>query len=217
MSSKRKNTPTKLPRDDVVSERPIYSNLPQDNHYTHVHDYQSPLHIAENLTNNIDSNDSDSNNSSSDRCRPKNKKQRILQSVRNSSDSDSDPESPYNTNNNLTKPGFGLHKKSMESVLRRLGSHKAEEGLSEEGYLDRCAAMSASAGAADMQLFANIQRLLADTTAKDREQQLNAMISQLQTLKESIAKDKQVRPPHTWHCIHTIYLPCGNFYLLFFT
>ncbi|XP_052800696.1 transcription factor Sox-5-like isoform X2 [Mya arenaria] len=190
MSSKRKNTPTKLPRDDVVNERPIYNTLPQEKHFDFIHtlDYQSPLHIVQGHCNGVDSQDSDSN--SADRDRPTNKKQRILQSVRSGSDSDSDPENNYHTNNNSTKPGFGLHKKSMESVLQRLGSHKPGDALSDRAYLEQLA-MTSQQSAADMQMFMNIQKLLADTTVQDKEQKLNEMIAQLQTLKDSIRKDKQ--------------------------
>lgn len=193
MSSKRKNTPTKLPRDDVVTERPIYNSLPQDKHsydYNRDIDYQSPLRIAEHHENfnGIDNHDSDSSN---DRDRPKNKKQRILQSIRNSSDSDSDPENYFHLNNNTTKPGFGLHKKSMDSVLQRLNTHKPESA-SEREYLDKCLKMTAHETSADMQLFSNIQQLLSDPTVQDKEKKLGEMIAQLQNLKESIRKDKQV-------------------------
>ncbi|XP_060604112.1 transcription factor egl-13-like isoform X3 [Ruditapes philippinarum] len=192
MSSKRKNTPTKLPRDDVVNERPIYNSLPQNQHNYHYDqdlDYHSPLHIVENHENfnGIDNHDSDS---STERDRPKNKKQRILQSIRNSSDSDSDPENNFHLNNNSTKPGFGLHKKSMESVLRRLNTHKPESA-SEQEYLDKCLKMTTHEAAADMQLFSNIQHLLSDQTVQDKEQKLGEMIAQLQNIKESIRKDKQ--------------------------
>ncbi|XP_053384961.1 transcription factor Sox-5-like isoform X3 [Mercenaria mercenaria] len=191
MSSKRKNTPTKLPRDDVVNERPIYNSLPQDQHnynYDRDIDYQSPLHIVENHENfnGIDNQDSDCSN---DRDRPKNKKQRILQSIRNSSDSDSDPENNFHLNNNTTKPGFGLHKKSMESVLRRLNTHKPESA-SEREYLDKCLKMTTHE-TTDMQLFSNIQQLLSDQTAQDKEKKLGEMIAQLQNIKESIRKEKQ--------------------------
>lgn len=192
MSSKRKNTPTKLPRDDVVNERQLYNNLPQEkyNYETDI-DYQPPLHIVENNENfnGVDNQDSDSSN---DRDRPRNKKQRILQSIRNSSDSESDPESNhFLLNNNTTKPGFGLHKKSMESVLQRLNTHKPGS-VSEREYLDKCLKMTAQEASADMQLFTNIQQLLSDQTVQDKEKKIGDMIAQLQNLKECIRKEKQV-------------------------
>ncbi|XP_052213142.1 transcription factor 7-like 1 isoform X3 [Dreissena polymorpha] len=194
MSSKRKNTPTKLPRDDVVTERPICNTLPQGTHFDFMRaiDFQTPLHISDNhrTSNGVDSPDSDS--SSYERDRPTNKKQRILQSVRNSSDSDSDRESSPHTNNNSTKLGnFGLHKKSMESVLRRLGSHKACEGLSDQEYINSCLEMSSQKAGADMQMFYNIQKLLSDSTVQDKEKKLGEMIAQLQTIRENIRKEKQ--------------------------
>lgn len=193
MSSKRKNTPTKLPRDDVVNERPIYNPLPQEKHnfdFDRDLNFPSPLHTVENkvTSNGFDNHDSDSN--SYDRDQPQNKKQRILQSVRNSSDSDSDSESNFLSNNNLTKPGFGLHKKSMESVLRRL---KPTDGLTEQEYLDKYLKMTSHRTSGEVQLFCNIQKLLTDSTIEDKEEKLGQMIAQLQNLKESIRKDKQVK------------------------
>lgn len=195
MSSKRKNTPTKLPRDDVVNERPIFNKLPQEKHSFDLERdlaFQATPHIVDGKvsSNGFDYQDSDSNGY--DRDHPQNKKQRILQSVRNSSDSESDPENNYNSNNNLTKPGFGLHKKSMESVLRRLNTHKPTDGMTEQEYFDKCLKMTSHRSSGDMQLVCDIQKLLTDSTAEDKEEKLGQMIAQLQNLKESIRKDKQV-------------------------
>lgn len=194
MSSKRKNTPTKLPRDDVVNERPIYNKLPQEKHNFDCDiNFQPPLHLVDNnITNNgFENHDSDSNGY--DRDQPQNKKQRILQSVRSSSDSDSDSESYFHSNNNLTKPGLGLHKKSMESVLQRLNTHRPSDGLTEQEYLDKCLKMTQhSRNSGDLQLFCNLQKLLNESTEEEKEEKIGQMIAQLQNLKESIRKDKPV-------------------------
>ena len=209
MSSKRKNTPTKLPRDDVVNERPIYNQLPQDRHnfdFERDISYQPALHIVDSnlTTNGFENHDSNDSNSYD---QPQNKKQRILQSVRNSSDSESDSESNFNSNNNLTKPGLGLHKKSMESVLRRLNTHRPPDGLTEQEYLDKYLKMSQRGGAGEVQMFCNIQKMLTDNTVEDKEEKIGQMIAQLQNLKDSIRKDKQV-----WDisCIHRIFKIMGK-------
>ena len=196
MSSKRKNTPTKLPKDDVVTERPIYNSLPQDfNHYDLDRDldYQPQLHIVDShgYSNGLDTHDSDS---SYERDRPTNKKQRILQSVRHSSDSESDQEYTNSlTNSNSTKPALGLHRKSMESVLRRLNSsssHGMDSEMDKE-YIDKC--LLTSQGSQDKQLLLGIQQLLGNTdSTQDKEKRLGDMIAQLQTLRENIKKEKTV-------------------------
>nr|UJP31535.1 putative SoxD [Ensis directus] len=188
MSSKRKNTPTKLPKDDVVSERPIFNALPHDLHSYELEkdlDFHRPLHIADHH-NGIDNHDSDS---SYERDRPTTKKQRILDRVRNSSDSESDPDTPH-TLDHSTKSGIGLHKKSMESVLRRLNTNSLSSSSQEEkDYINQYITMTTQ-GSKDQQLLSSIQQLLSDSTAHDKEKRLGDMITQLQTLQEKIKKEK---------------------------
>ena len=197
MSSKRKNTPTKLPKDDVVSERPIYNSIPRDFHGFDLNGdirYKPTLHIIENHETTINGIDHQDLDSSFEKDRPTNKKQRILQSIKNSS-SDSESDQEYNsTNNNSTKPSLGLQRKSMDSVLERLNSNPmtSTESLMGKEYFDNCLNM-ASHGAQDKQLLVNIQQLLSDTDAQeDKEKKLGEMIAQLQTLRENIKKEKQV-------------------------
>lgn len=188
MSSKRKNTPTKLPKDDVVSERPIFNTIPHSFHRFELDkdlDYQHPLHIVEHQ-NGYDNHDSDS---SYERDRPTTKKQRILERVRNSSDSESDLDTPLSTDQS-TRPGIGLQKKSMESVLRRLNSSSYSPSSQEDkDYISQCITMTTQ-GSKDQQLLSSIQQLLSDSTAQDKEKRLGEMISQLQTLQEKIKKEK---------------------------
>ena len=184
MSSKRKNTPTKLPKDDVVNERPIFNSFHRE-HNLHLEldrdfDLHQPLHIVEHNENGFERQDSDSGTD-----QPQSKKQRILQSVRNSSDSDSDHDLH---NDHSTRPLFGLHKKSMESVLRRLNP-KSEDLSSERTFSDSGITM----GTQSEEMMQNIQLLLADKDAQNKEDKLSEMIAQLQTLKDRMRKEKEVR------------------------
>lgn len=184
MSSKRKNTPTKLPKDDVVNERPIFNPLSREHNNLCLdldRDFElhQPLHIIEHNENGIDRQDSDSGTD-----QPQSKKQRILQSVRNSSDSDSDQDS---YNDHSTRPLLGLHKKSMESVLRRLNP-KSEDFTSDRTFIDSSLTMTSQ----PEEMIQSIQKLLADSNAQDKEQKLSEMIAQLQTLKDRMRKEKEV-------------------------
>lgn len=183
MSSKRKNTPTKLPKDDVVNERPIYNSIHREHRNLHLDldrdfDLHPPLHIVEHNENGIDRQDSDSGTE-----QPQSKKQRILQSVRNSSDSESDQEF---YNDYSTRPLLGLHKKSMESVLRKLNS-KSDDFETDKTFSDSNVAMATQ----PEEMIQSIQMLLADTNAQDKEQKLSEMIAQLQTLKDRMKKEKE--------------------------
>ena len=184
MSSKRKNTPTKLPKDDFVNERPIYNSIHREHRNLHLDldrdfDLHPPLHIVEHNENGIDRQDSDSGTE-----QPQSKKQRILQSVRNSSDSESDQEF---YNDYSTRPLLGLHKKSMESVLRKLNS-KSDDFETDKTFSDSNVAMATQ----PEEMIQSIQMLLADTNAQDKEQKLSEMIAQLQTLKDRMKKEKEV-------------------------
>ena len=184
MSSKRKNTPTKLPKDDVVNERPIFNSFHRD-HNLHLDldrdfDLHQPLQIVEHNENGFERQDSDSGTE-----QPQSKKQRILQSVRNSSDSDSDHDLH---NDHSTRPQFGLQKKSMESVLRRLNPKSEDLSVaSEKSNIDSSVAMGTQ-----MEMMQNIQLLLADKDAQNKEDKLSEMIAQLQTLKDRMRKEKEV-------------------------
>ncbi|XP_069133821.1 transcription factor SOX-13-like isoform X2 [Argopecten irradians] len=180
MSSKRKNTPTKLPKDDVVSERPISecdSNPDSDGELGPAH-----LHIVTK---------SDSESQDSDSCgldRPPSKKQRILQRVRQGSDSDNELNfsTHFNNNNNhiTTKSSFGLQRKSMDSVLRRLSS-KPDGELENNNMAEKTANP-------DVRVKESIQMLLSDGSLTDKERRLSDMIAQLQDLKEDISKQNKV-------------------------
>ncbi|XP_060078543.1 transcription factor SOX-13-like isoform X2 [Ylistrum balloti] len=180
MSSKRKNTPTKLPKDDVVSERPISecdSNQDSDGELDPAH-----LQIVTK---------SDSESQDSDSCgldRPPSKKQRILQRVRQGSDSDNELNfsTHFNNNNNhiTTKSTFGLQRKSMDSVLRRLSS-KSDSELENNNMADKPAN-------SDVRVKESIQMLLSDGSLTDKERRLSDMIAQLQDLKEDISKQNKV-------------------------
>lgn len=166
MSSKRKNTPTKLPKDSN-------SELDSDS------DTESSLHI-------VTRSDSENQDSDSSSSRPPSKKQRILQSVRQDSDSETELEllSPHQLHHHLsTKSSLGLQRKSMESVLKRLSS-KSDLAELENNNMNE-----------DNKVKESIQVLLSDGSLKEKEDRLSEMISQLQSLKENLSTQKQVGQP----------------------
>lgn len=182
MSSKRKNTPTKLPKDDVVSERQFHAaNLDCDNNLDSEGENESHLHIVTHS----DSETQDSDSSVSER--PPSKKQRILDRVKQESDSENDSSSQISpqfiTNNNhiLTKPSLGLQRKSMDSVLKKLGS-KSDSDMENS---------QAAAANGEEPMAESIQLLLRDgSSPSEKERRLSEMIAQLQNLKENINKTK---------------------------
>ncbi|XP_048779634.1 transcription factor SOX-13-like isoform X2 [Ostrea edulis] len=168
MSSKRKNTPTKLPKDSN-------SELDSDS------DTESSLHI-------VTRSDSENQDSDSSSSRPPSKKQRILQSVRQDSDSETELEllSPHQLHHHLsTKSSLGLQRKSMESVLKRLSS-KSDLAELENNNMNE-----------DNKVKESIQVLLSDGSLKEKEDRLSEMISQLQSLKENLSTQKQSSINHT--------------------
>ncbi|ESO91752.1 hypothetical protein LOTGIDRAFT_163114 [Lottia gigantea] len=182
MSSKRKNTPTKLAKDNVdldtgssfgdlepvdISERSVDVNQLYPSPYNHLDQY-----------------DSDSHSGSE---KPANKKQRLLQSVQNDSCSDSDSDNKYNhkslNNNNITtKSTIGPHRKSMESVLRKLHPRSLDMEGSDN---------VTSSPKGENTVIDHVQHLLQQGAGvKDKEQRLSEMISQLQNIKENLQKQK---------------------------
>lgn len=171
MSSKRKNTPTKLPKDST-------SEVDSDS------DTETSLHI-------VTKSDSENQDSDSSSSRPASKKQRILQSVRRDSDSDTELDllSPHQLHHHLsTKSSLGLQRKSMESVLRRLSS-KTDIGELENNNMNE-----------DSKVKESIQVLLSDGSLTEKEQRLSEMIAQLQNLKENLSTQKQVQLSSQYFC-----------------
>ncbi|XP_050408538.1 transcription factor egl-13 isoform X1 [Patella vulgata] len=180
MSSKRKNTPTKLSKDNVEGDGLNYDCETVDSETSVDVNQSYPSHLTRQ-----DLYDSDSGSE-----KPANKKQRLLQSVREDTSSDSDNELKSNSkslNNNyiLTKSSFGLHKKSMESVLRKLHPRSLEMEESNE----------LPSGKSDNTVIDQVQHLLQEGAGiKDKEQRLSEMISQLQNIKENLHKQKKEEP-----------------------
>lgn len=171
MSSKRKNTPTKLPKDNT-------SEVDSDS------DTETSLHI-------VTKSDSENQDSDSSSSRPASKKQRILQSVRRDSDSETELDllSPHQLHHHLsTKSSLGLQRKSMESVLRRLSS-KTDIGELENNNMNE-----------DSKVKESIQVLLSDGSLTEKEQRLSEMIAQLQNLKENLSTQKQVQLSSQYFC-----------------
>lgn len=179
MSSKRKNTPTKLAQDSIVNE-PNTDNLNSDCSVDSDDELESRFQIVT------------KSDSESDSCvdRLTSKKQRILQSVKRDSDSESDREASQLSNgiNNCTttKSNSGSQRKSMDSVLRRLTSRTemAECDLENNNMDDR---------QHDTKVEESLKVLLSGgDSLNDKEKRLGDMIAQLQSLKDTISKQKQV-------------------------
>ncbi|KAK3605548.1 hypothetical protein CHS0354_013189 [Potamilus streckersoni] len=182
MSSKRKNTPTKLPKDELLGDQDFHkSSLSTHSDKEHNHN-TPPLQSAENSN-------SANNNFYSDFGQEKPyHKQRLLQGVKSDdSDSELDLHSKVNYNNNhITKSALGLQKKSMESVLRRLNSKSDQE----QGPNMTTTSPSMTWSQEDV-IMESIQTILSDSSAQDKERRLGEMIAQLQSIRESLRKEKE--------------------------
>lgn len=178
MSSKRKNTPTKLSQDSIVNE-PIADSLNSDSSIDSDDELESRFQIVT------------KSDSESDYCsdKPTSKKQRILQSVKRDSDSESDRETSQLSNGignyTTTKSNSGSQRKSMDSVLRRLTSRTemAECDLENNNMHEH---------QHDAKVEESLKVLLSGgDSLNDKEKRLSEMIAQLQSLKETISKQKQ--------------------------
>ena len=190
MSSKRKNTPTKLSKDEVLIHREHIENGSDGDSHNESDcddsDSSLSLHIVSKPEQLDDLTDGADSPASLDR--PQTKKQRLLQSVKCDNESDNDTELSYHNNNNiLTKPTTGLimnSRKSMDSVLRRL-NHKAEmKDLTVQ-----------NGGPEDeTQVMDSIKAAISTTdSVEDKEKKLAEMIAQLQSMKERLSTEKSIQ------------------------
>lgn len=177
MSSKRKNTPTKLSQDSLVVNEAITESLNSDCSVSE-DELESRFQIVTKT---------DSESDSCSESRPTSKKQRILESVKRDSDSESEASQLANgVNNTTTKSSSGLHRKSMDSVLRRLTSRTemAECDLENNNMNDQ---------QHDQKVEESLKVLLSGgDSLNDKEKRLSDMIEQLQSLKDTISRKKQV-------------------------
>ena len=170
MSAKRKNVPTKLATDDVFMQSETPNNVSDSDSMSDSDcesDSSMSLHI---VTKPEADHDSHSDTSSPGSERPQSKKARILQSVKCDNESD-DSDSVHMNNNYKTRPNGGLPINSVDPVLKKVSRNEVEHqknGMVEE-----------------------IQKLLGPGgNVSEKERQLSEMISQLQSLKESLCQDK---------------------------
>ncbi|XP_041367101.1 transcription factor SOX-13-like [Gigantopelta aegis] len=192
MSSKRKNTPTKLAKDDVVTQR---LNQHSDCEGMNFESEGEPKHFTHYSSNNgVSSDDSHTASDSSGSDSPLSTKKHLgvpPPPQTHDTDSDSDHELRVNNNNNNcispTKSPLGLHRKSMESVLRRLNSKSTD-------CQDSDTKDDGSMTGKESKVYESVQQLLSsESPIQDKEQRLAEMIAQLQNIKESLGKDKQDR------------------------
>ena len=209
MSSKRKNTPTKLSADELLIERErLETGSDGDSPNDSESEYESSLAINNSRKHSLlDESREESSSPELDLERPQSKKQRILQSIRGSSDSETEPDSiaTHNHNNNLlTKPSSGLMtsltgRKSMDSVLRRLQPKVCDTS----SYLQRTMNGSPASpskheqlrnGCSEPDVMSSIKAAISGAqSAEDKEKKLSDMIAQLSALKESIAQQKEAQ------------------------
>lgn len=185
MSSKRKNTPTKLSQDSLVVNEAITESLNSDCSVSE-DELESRFQIVTKT---------DSESDSCSESRPTSKKQRILESVKRDSDSESETSQLANGGvNSTTKSSSGLHRKSMDSVLRRLTSRTemAECDLENNNMNDQ---------QHDRKVEESLKVLLSGgDSLNDKEKRLSEMIEQLQSLKDTISRKKQVSKKLCWIC-----------------
>ena len=203
MSSKRKNTPTKLAADEMlittVEEACLLANGRTDCHMSELRCDDSDSSGSE-LNLHIVSGDADDDDDSD--CEPPTKKQHLVDGA-DYSDSDtttaedlSAAASPphrhsfvnHSNNNNsiLTKPYPGSNqRKSMNHVLKRLNSkqdseRREEEGCTEEGRREE--------GHAEGDVIGSIKAVISstDATVQQKQQQISEMIKELQRIRESL-------------------------------
>ena len=193
MSSKRKNTPTKLAADEMlittVEEACMLANGRTDCHMSELRCDDSDSSGSE-LNLHIVSGDADDDDDSDDE--PPMKKKHLVDGADYSDSDTTTPEdlsaaaSPphrhsfvnHSNNNNsiLTKPYPGSNqRKSMNHVLKRLNSKQDNERREEEGC-------------AEGDVIGTIKAVISstDATVQQKQQQISDMIKELQRIRESL-------------------------------
>lgn len=179
MSSKRKNTPTKLYKDNIILER-LHSDTSECDNSNLDSEGETEINYSARFLSKSDSSE-DFHDSDSGSDKPPNKKQRILQSIRHDSESEPETELQHNV---TTKPNAGLHRKSMESVLQRLNSKSP-------GVQNSDIERTSPLGSADHEggVLENVNALLRGKgSIQDKSKKIVDMISQLQKMNESLKK-----------------------------
>jgi len=201
MSSKRKNTPTKIASVDHLNSPTSAAHDPTSDGDSSIgsdlSDSESGLSL--NIASSSQLENSETEMPDMDQCngdqRPPNKKQRLLQSIQQttaedgySSEETTNSElnrsndliaSSLANNNILTKPMLGLsNRKTMDTVLQRLADGKKDpESNSDVGLL-----------VSSQPIMDGIQAVLNTAeSVQDKQKRLSDMINQLQLLQETLA------------------------------
>lgn len=184
MSSKRKNTPTKLAAEDaLLVQGRLEHTSDGDSHIDSDLDSECSGTGSLRIRDSFDEGGRESVSPSS-ADRPQSKKERILQSVKCENETDSNESNNMMNNNNivLTKPQLG--RKSMDHVLMRLNSNNKSDSRSPVQKLKDT----------EQELTEGIRSVLTSAdSAEEQEKKLGEMIAQLQSLKEKIAQQKNGR------------------------
>ena len=218
MSSKRKNTPTKLASTDLTAApttTPIDPTSDGDSPIgSDISDSESglSLHIASgSQAENSESEMHDTEHYNGD-MRPPNKKQRLLQSIQQttaedgySSEENLNQSSEFRApnglvnNNILTKPTLGLKsRKPMDSVYQRF-SERMDDKNADDLRLD---------GTAPAPIMQGIQDVLSSVeSVQDKQKRLSDMINQLQVLQQTLgtAGNKVSKPGQRSSIVWVVY------------
>ena len=192
MSSKRKNTPTKLAKGDGLDE--VVMENGNESHNESDAESETCLTMAaanERGVEDYTDGGSPGSDPGSGSDRPQSKKQRLLQSVREDSEEEDYPFNNNINNNIMTKPSpIGLnHRKSMDNVIRRLGKNSNSAGSGDARLND--ARLNDARLSNQEDLLENLKAQISSSdNMEDKEQKLAEMIAQLQSLRESIKKEK---------------------------
>ena len=194
MSSKRKNTPTKLAADEMLitpeEEACLLENARTNCRATELRCDDSDSSGSELNLHIVSCDADDDSDDDSDRCdEPPTKKQHLLQSIDYSDElsemttaEDLTAASPqhrhsiinHSNNSILTKPHSGSnHRKSMNHVLKRLNSKQGE---------------GEKTAPAEADVIGSIKAVISstDATVQQKQQQISDMIKELQRIRESL-------------------------------
>ncbi|CAL1547680.1 unnamed protein product [Lymnaea stagnalis] len=176
MSSKRKNTPTKLPKEDVVKN---HSALGLDdapcspgNSDTEVDNEEADIHSDHSNDNFHDDRVDDDTESGSESEAADLKLSSLLNSPTKSSS--------LSSTSILGSSGlFNSQKRSMENVLRRLNSKASD------------ATVDTPLTSESPKVMDTVQAVLAgEATLSEKERQISEMINHLQNIRENLSKQK---------------------------
>ncbi|XP_013408193.1 transcription factor SOX-5 isoform X2 [Lingula anatina] len=198
MSSKRKSAPQKVSKDEVLLEHQI-TNSHSDKGDIMMNGQESDLDSDNDMALQIVTKPEelcdlpDSADSPNGLDKPQSKKQRILQSVKQQDNETSDTEAveshqKVSNNYSQTKPSHGQHRKSMDFILQKLGAKSDTDSGINGDFPD--------ISPRDIIMTVKAVVLGERSSLLDKEQWLNELIRQLQSLKDNLGKQREMQGGH---------------------